>query len=228
MIHAIAIDDEPKALEIIENHAAKIPFIELEKVFTNPFDALEYIKGHGIDLIFLDIMMPDLSGMQFLQRVGRSDYDVIFTTAHNEYASESYEAEAIDYLLKPFDFQRFQKAVRKVRSRFMENTGSGFFFANSGHKLYKIKFSEIDFVKCEGNYVVYFIGKEKIMVRETVKDTLQRLVQYKFIQVHKSYVIPIDKVDKIYDNHIYIGAHGIPIGSNYRNTFFALISAAGK
>jgi two-component system, LytTR family, response regulator len=227
MIHAIAIDDEPKALEVIQNHAAKIPFIELKKVFTNPVDALEYIKGHGVDLIFLDMMMPDLSGMQFLQKIGRSDYDVIFTTAYNEYASESYEAKAIDYLLKPFDFQRFQKAVKKVRARFMENA-SDFFFVKSGHQLYKIKFSEIDFVKCEGNYVVYFFGNEKIMVRETVKDTLLRLVQYKFIQVHKSYVIPIDNVDKIYDNHIYIGEHRIPIGSNYRSAFFDLIDATGK
>ena len=139
MIRAIAIDDEPKALSIIGNHADKVSFLRLENSFTNPFDGIEYINEHQPDLLFLDINMPDISGLQLLKNLTQKPL-IIFTTAHSEYAVKSYEVEAIDYLLKPFDYARFLLAVTKVKEKLrLSQSAKSFFFCK--HRSSKTKVS---------------------------------------------------------------------------------------
>lgn len=167
MIHTIAIDDEPKALEIIQRHAERIPSLNLKAVFTDPFEALAYLNEQPIDLVFLDINMPDLSGLEFSKAIRKKEVLVVFTTAYSEYALESYEVEALDYLLKPFDFSRFLAAVSKAEERLKKpvNIARDFFFVNSGNQHHKICFEDLNYIEGSGNYITYFTQTEKVMVR---------------------------------------------------------------
>jgi len=217
MIKAIAIDDEPMALEVVRNHAAKIPFLQLQEVFTDPLKAIDYLQQHSVDLIFLDIKMPDIDGIEFSGMVNGKKTMLIFTTAHSEYALQSYELNAIDYLLKPFDFARFLVAVTKARENLAKNPSpeNDFFFVNTGHQQRRISFDEISHIEGDGNYVTYHLGDEKVIVRSTIKETL-KLLPSSFIQIHRSFIIPIRKLERIQDNHAFIGKLRISIGLSYK------------
>ena len=154
---------------------------------------------------------------------------VIFTTAHSEYALESYELEALDYLLKPFDFARFLRAVNKAQEKLAadEGTEKSFFFVNTGYQQRKICYHDICFVEGSGNYVTYYTEKEKIMVRSSMKETVSFLPSHSFIQIHRSSIISLRKLDKIQDNHAYIGNHKISIGANYREELMRVIGLRG-
>ncbi len=226
MIRAIAVDDEPKALDVIENHAARISFLHLLDVFTNPFAGIEYLHKNSVDLIFLDIHMPDLSGLEFI-KASNIRAQVIFTTAHSDYALQSYDVDAADYLLKPFDFSRFLKAVTKAQHR-LSSVGArvaDFFFVSSGNQQRRISLAEIQFIEGNGNYVTYHVNTEKILVRSTVKEALSSLPPHIFVQTHKSYIISLKHLDKIQDNHAFISAQRIPIGASYRE---ALMKVTGR
>lgn len=224
MLSAIAIDDEPDALEILKSHAARVPFLKLQRVFTNPFEALEYIRLDRIDLVFLDIRMPDLSGLDFSQAIRKENPLIIFTTAHSEYALKSYDVEALDYLLKPFDFSRFLKAVTKAQESLRHNIASlDFFFVNTGYQQRKICFNDIKYIEGDGNYVTYHTDAEKIIVRSTIKETLSLLPPRLFIQIHRSYIISLRQLDKIQDNHAFVGDHRISIGASYKDRLVKLI-----
>lgn len=230
MINAIAIDDEPRALEIIKNHAARIPFLSLKGSFTNPFEALAYLQAHTIDLVFLDISMPDISGLEFVKAVNQKKLSVVFTTAHSEYALESYELEALDYLLKPFEFSRFLKSVMKAQERLSqpELPEQDFFFVNTGYQQRKLRFDEISHIEAGGNYVTYYTNGDKVLVRSTIKETLRILPASQFIQVHKSYIISLQKLDIVQDNHLHLGAHKISIGASYREELMKVIGLLGR
>lgn len=220
MINAIAIDDEPKALKIIENHASRVSFLELKEMFTNPFMALDFLQRNKIDLIFLDINMPDISGLEFSRAILKKEVLIIFTTAHSEYALESYEIESVDYLLKPFEFARFHKAVSKVNERLSLDNKSrtDFFFVNTGNDRTKITFNDISYIKGSGNYVTYYLNDKRVMVRATIKETLSRLPS-NFFQIQRSYIVAISKIDRVKDNHVHIANAKISIGPNYREQF---------
>lgn len=225
MIQAIAIDDEPRALEIIKNHAARIPFLQLSGTFTNPVEALAFVNQHAVELIFLDIKMPDISGIDLLKSLNRPKIIVIFTTAHSEYALDGYELDALDYLLKPFDFSRFLKSVLKVQEKLMaqNNAVHDFFFVNTGYQQRKICFDAISHIEGDGNYVTYFVNEEKIVVRSTVKETLHLLPPNLFVQIHRSCIISLAKLDRIQDNHAFIGNYKIAIGANYKEPLMKII-----
>ena len=199
MIRAIAIDDEPKALEIIQNHAARISFLQIQEIFTNPFTALEYLNHASIDLIFLDINMRDISGLDLLNAIDKGKFLIIFTTAHSEFALQSYEVEALDYLLKPFDFSRFLRSVVKAQDKLSirGNVNKDFFFVSTGNQQRKISFNDVLYIKGSGNYVTYHRDTEKIVVRSTIKETLSLLPPQIFVQVHRSYIIALNKLEKI-------------------------------
>lgn len=230
MIKAIAIDDEPRALEVIKNHAARIPFLQLSGTFTNPLEALAYIHQERIKLVFLDIKMPDISGIDLLKSIQRGKILIIFTTAYSEYALESYDLEAIDYLLKPFDFSRFLRSVVKAQEQLTlrDNVEKDFFFVQTGHQQRKICFGDIDYIEGEGNYVTYSVNNEKIIVRSGIKETLQALPAQWFVQIHRSYIVSLRKLDKIQDNHVFIGNRRISIGANYREAFMKSIQGTGQ
>lgn len=226
MIRAIAIDDEPKALTIIQSHAAKVSFLTLEKSFTDPFQGIEYINDHVPDLVFLDINMPDISGLQLLKNLTKEPL-IIFTTAHSEYAVKSYEVQALDYLLKPFDYARFLLAVTKAKEKLGTSSSANntFFFVNTGNQKQRLFYDDIFYIEGEGNYVNYYTEKGKVMVRSTIKKTLALLPNTTFIQIHRSYIVALPWIDKIEDNQVVIGGKKIAIGATYREEFFKIINS---
>ena len=200
MIRCIAIDDEPKALDIIKSHVARVAFLSLERVFTDPPAATAFLNANPVELVFLDINMPGLDGLQLLERVTKKPM-LIFTTAHSEYALASYEVEAVDYLLKPFDFARFLLAVTKAKDRIASGPGAGreFFFVNTGNQKQRIFYREIFYIAGEGNYINYFTKNGQVLVRSSIKDTLSLLPPSRFIQIHRSYIVSFQYIDKIED-----------------------------
>jgi len=224
MIQAIAIDDEPKALTIIQSHAAKVSFLTLEKSFTDPFQGIEYINEHAPDLVFLDINMPDISGLQLLKNLTTKPL-IIFTTAHSEYAVKSYEVAALDYLLKPFDYARFLLAATKAKDKLQQpkKQAADFFFVNTGNQKQRLFYKGIYFIEGEGNYVNYHTENGKVMVRSTIKKTLDFLPAETFIQIHRSYIIALPWIDKIEDNQVIINKQRIAIGATYRDGFLQII-----
>ncbi|WP_268122842.1 LytR/AlgR family response regulator transcription factor [Roseivirga pacifica] len=209
MIKAIAIDDEPIALKIIEDHASKIPFLQIEASFTNAFHAIEYLKKHSVDLLLLDINMHDISGLDFLKTLTQKPL-VIFTTAYSEYALESYEHDAVDYLLKPFEFGRFLKAINKASERLNESPQT-YIFLKSGYEYVRLELQDILFVKAEGNYMKFVCKDQTVLSRLTLQETEEILKHSELIKVHRSYLANFQLADKIEKHQIHFGEHLVPI-----------------
>lgn len=226
MIRAIAIDDEPRALSIIESHATKVSFLSLDATFTDPFQGIEYINDQAPDIVFLDINMPDISGLDLLKNLIKKPL-IIFTTAHSEFAVQSYEVEALDYLLKPFDYARFLLSVTKAKEKLTTTTtitgNSDFFFVNTGNQRQRIFYKDIYYVEGEGNYVNYYTVHNKLLVRSTIKKTLALLPTSIFVQIHRSYIVALPWIEKIENNHLLINEERLAIGATYRDAFFEQI-----
>lgn len=226
MIKCVAIDDEPKALEVIKNHVARVDFLALLDTFTDPYAAISFVNDHAVALVFLDINMPDINGLQ-LSKYFKVQPFIIFTTAHSEYALASYELEAIDYLLKPFDFPRFLSAVNKVKERIdsISKFGADFFFVNTGNQRMRLFYIEISHVQSEGNYVTYFTRTDKILVRASLSQTIGLLPAAMFVQIHRSFIVSLQWIEKIEDNHVFVAGHKIAISTTYREKFMARINS---
>lgn len=229
MIRSIAVDDEPKALDVISIHASKAPEIDLVKTFTNPEHALVFLKDNFVDLIFLDINMPLISGLQFVERLQTKPY-IIFTTAYSEYAIDSYDFEAVDYLLKPIEFDRFYKAITKVKKLIQLNhihqdsLLSKFIFVKDGYRQIKVCIEDIQFVQSDGNYLHIVTNNEKVMVRMTFQNLLEKLPRKLFFRVHHSYLINFSHIQKIEDNQIFINDLKIPIGIKYKESLINFLN----
>ncbi|KYG84277.1 two-component system response regulator [Roseivirga seohaensis] len=213
MIRAIAIDDEPIALDIIESHANKIPFLELKASFTNAYQALEFLKTNSVDLLFLDVKMPDISGMDFLKSLSKAPL-VIFTTAYQEYALESYDFQTVDYLLKPFDFGRFLKAVNKASDR-LEQKNDQHLFLKTGYEYVRLEIAKIKYAKAEGNYVKFVTENEQVLSRMTMQQAENALLPHGFLKTHRSFLVNKTFINKIEKHQLSIGSEIIPISSIY-------------
>lgn len=215
-INAIAIDDEPKALEVIKAHAAKVPFLELKSCFTNAFDAIPYLQRQKVDLIFLDIKMPDISGIDFMNCLQKSPM-VVFTTAYSEYAVEGFELDALDYLLKPFSLARFAKscnkalAIHTLRNKEFEN----YIFVKTGYEEERVLLEEILYIEAEGNYVSFILKTKKLLSRQSLTDVELILPESQFIRIHRSYIIALNKIEKISRQELVIANVSLPIGVSY-------------
>ena len=228
-LRCVAIDDEPRALTVLENHASRTELVELLETFVDPFAAIDYINSHAVDLVFLDINMPEIDGMQ-LARCLTSKPMLVFTTAHSEYAIESYEVDALDYLLKPFDYARFIAAVHKAKSRreaAAQHIPSGFLFVNTGNQKQRIVVDELQYLVSEGNYVRYVTASDSYLVRGSIKETLKLLDASAFVQVHRSYVVALKWVDKIEESGLSIARTQIPLGAKYKASFLSRINHLG-
>lgn len=229
MITAISIDDEPSALDIISIHASKIADVEIIDSFTDPEKALEFLGNNPIDLIFLDINMPGISGLELLNRLNYTPF-VIFTTAYSEYAIESYDYDAVDYLLKPIEFDRFYKAVQRARKVFQVNSLqkdsllSKYIFVKDGYKQVKLNIEDILYIQGEGNYLKIVSANENTMVRMTFRQIMERLPKEIFHRTHNTYIINLCHVDKIEDNHVSIKNDKIPVSQKYRDQLFKQIN----
>ncbi|RPA69137.1 DNA-binding response regulator [Cyclobacteriaceae bacterium YHN15] len=214
MLTAIAIDDEPLALEVVKSHASKVPFIDLKMVFTDAIKALEYLKDKPVDLVFLDIKMPDISGMELATLINKETM-VIFTTAYSEHAVKSFELDALDYLLKPFNLSRFLKACQKAQEWKMLKTGNtGFIFVKTGYEQVKINFSDLLYCEASGNYVTFHLPKEKILSRMTLSET-EKLLPSSFIKTHRSFVINPECVSKVERHQVTLGGKQVPVSGSY-------------
>ena len=223
----LIVDDEPVALEILRDYIAKIPFLECVETFRDPIKAIDFLKDNEVDLIFLDINMPDLTGIQFLKTL-KSPPLVIFTTAYSEYALESYDYNAVDYLLKPIEFERFLKAANKAHELFRRKpripVAKEHVLIKSGTDFYKIKIKEIYYIQGTGNYVTFVTRGKKILSLMTMKDVLQILPRGLFFRIHKSYIINFHQVDRIEKEQVRIRGGTLPIGDSYRESFFKAIT----
>jgi DNA-binding LytR/AlgR family response regulator len=231
MIKAIAVDDEPPALKLIENFASKIEFIKLEKTFTSPTEALKYLRKFPADLLFLDIQMPSLTGIDFYKQVNQ-DTMVIFTTAHSSYAVEGFNLSAIDYLLKPFTFDRFMQAITKAQEYYQflhrtEKVEQRYIFIRADYKLIKIAISEIEFIEGLDDYLkIHLPGGKTIVARMTMKSMLEKLPAKEFMRVHRSYIVPFSRIETVRNKVIMVHGEEIPIGSSYEEAFFKIFQAS--
>lgn len=214
---AIAVDDEPLALDIIQSHASKVPFIELVAVFTDAFKALEYLQRENIDLIFLDIKMPDISGIEFFTSLQRKPL-LIFTTAYSEHAVTSFELDAVDYLLKPFSLARFIKACNKANELYSFRSAaevSDHTFIKTGYEQVKVMYDDIHYLEAAGNYVTFVLKDKKVLSRSTFAETMNTLPAGKFVRVHRSFIVAINKIDKVERHQVTIGKATIPVSEAY-------------
>lgn len=220
MIEAIAIDDEPKALEVVSMLAKKVPFLSLKNTFTDAFQAIPYLKQHKVDLMFLDIKMPDISGFEFLDTLSKKP-KVIFTTAYSEYAVDAFDADAIDYLMKPFSLARFSKACNKVLETLESEGGALYesFFLKTGLEDEKVYFSSIEYVVSQGNYMEYFTTEKKLLSRQTIQEALQSLPADQFIRIHRSYIVSVKHIQKVTRNSVWVNKVEIPVGASYESAF---------
>ncbi|MEE1945770.1 LytTR family DNA-binding domain-containing protein [Pedobacter sp. KR3-3] len=217
---AIAIDDEPIALDIVASHASKVPFLDLRASFNNAFEAITYLQQNKVDLIFLDIKMPDISGIDFLKALSKPPM-VIFTTAYSEHAVQSFELDAVDYLLKPFSLSRFLKACNKAKELFdlraqTPSQQSDFIFVKDGYEQVKVWLKDINYVEASGNYTQFHLaGNKLISSRITINELAEILPTAQFVRTHRAFIIAKDKISKYDRNQVWIDEKTIPIGTTY-------------
>ncbi len=230
-INCIIVEDEPLALKRTESYVGKIPYLNLLKSFDNGFEALGFLKQQQVDLLFLDINMDELTGLQLLESLEKKPA-VIITTAHNDYALKGYELNVTDYLLKPFGIERLIQAVEKVflQLRKPVQEDREFFFVKSDYKIEKIAFQDIFYIEGMRDYRCIQMKERRILTSQTFSDLESDLPQAKFCRVHKSYMIALDKIELVERNRIKIKDKYIPISDTYKDHFYTAIGfeTAGK
>jgi DNA-binding LytR/AlgR family response regulator len=220
MIAALALDDEPPALKVLEKFCGKSELIDLQKTFTKPSDTQQYLTEHHIDLLFLDINMPSVTGIDFYKSLNQQIM-VIFTTAYSEYAIEGFNLSAIDYLLKPYTYERFLQAATKADEYYKnilkkEEIPNPYLLIRADYSLVKILISEIIFIEGLDDYLKIHIANAKpVVARMTMKAILQKLPASDFIRVHRSFIVPFKRIEAVRNKIVYIGEEEIPIGSTY-------------
>ena len=221
IINGIIVDDELPAREIIDGFAKKISFLKIVGSFKNPFEAAGFLHQQPVDVVFLDIQMPELTGIDFFKSLPHKS-QVVFTTAYSEYALEGFELNATDYLLKPFTFDRFLKAVNKVAERIGSKPNQSpsprdYLTINADHKVYKVKLGDILYIEGLKEYVSYYTSdNQRIIALQSLKSLEATLPSDRFIRVHRSYIVPIERIKSLEGNQLRMGEKLIPIGRSYR------------
>lgn len=228
MISCIAIDDEPLALQLVTGYIEKTPALEIMGSFDNPLDASEFLSNQVVDLIFVDIQMPDLSGIEFSRLVGKGP-KIIFTTAFEKYALEGYKLEIVDYLLKPFSYEEFLAAVQKAqrliglekRDRIKVEVNSEFLFLKSDYKIKRINFNDILYIEGMKDYVKVFSSNESkpVLSLTSLKTLESKLPAGRFMRVHRSFIVNLEKINTIERSRIVFGKVYIPVSDQYKEKF---------
>jgi two-component system, LytTR family, response regulator len=234
IIRCIAVDDEPLALDIIKDYISQVPFLRLMKTFKDGISVIEYLASNDVDLIFLDIEMGGLSGTQLLKTL-RKKPNVIMTTAYRNYAVDAFDLNVTDYLLKPFSFERFLKAVEKsynLINREQTHSASNsevkdYFFVKSNYKMLKVNFDDILYIEGLSEYIIIKTKTANIITLQSFKNIEQTLPESRFIRIHKSYMVSLSKIDSIQGQYVKIANKELPIGEKYKKKFFSVISPAG-
>lgn len=227
-IRCIAVDDEPLSLKIIEKYVADLPQLDLLATCSNAFEAMDALRRLQVDLMFLDINMPKLSGISLLKSLDKQPL-VIFTTAYPEFAVEGFELEAVDYLLKPFSQERFIKAVNRAADRLATPgtpmvEGPNFLMAKVDKKLFKIDFQDIIYLEAYGDYVKIFLKDKMLLTKERLSAVEQQLPPKLFFRIHRSYVIALSAIEFIEGNLVKIGKERLPISENLKEGLMEKLS----
>jgi two-component system, LytTR family, response regulator len=226
-LNCIIIEDEPPAAEKLKTFVSRVPYLKFEGAFENALDALNYIREKPPDIVFLDIQMEHLTGIQMLECMPLKPY-IIITSAYSEYALKGYELQVFDYLLKPYSFERFLQAVNKVcadaQSKRNTQEQKKQLFVKTDYRIENICVDDIMYIEGMQAYLRIVLPCRKIMTKSSFKTLLDQLPDKKFIQVHKSWAINISKIDSIERNRIKIGDHLIPIGDTFREEFLKIIN----
>ncbi|WP_347159126.1 LytR/AlgR family response regulator transcription factor [Pontibacter chitinilyticus] len=231
-IRCIAVDDEPLALDIIESYVSKLPYLQLVKTCSSATEAMQVLQEGPIDLMFLDIEMPELTGIQFLNILKHQPL-IIFTTAYPDYALEGFNQDAVDYLLKPIPFDRFLKAVNKAQERMQRNGKTtdaapvatltapehDFMFVKADYKTVRIDFKDILWIEGLKDYIIIQTKDQKIITLLSMNKMMEKLPDTKFLRVHRSFIVSLQKIDSIEKSRIRIGSKEIPIGEVYKEAF---------
>lgn len=232
MLHCIIIEDEPLAAEKLEAFVKKVPYLKLMESFRSSLSGLQYLKEHKVDLVFLDIQMDELTGIELLESLSKKPF-IIMTTAYQEYALKGYELHVSDYLLKPFDFTRFMKAVDKVYDEHSIRIGSttssqDCIFVKTEYRIEKLLLDNILYIEGMSDYLrIHTSDQKQIMCLQTFRSFEQVLPPHRFQRVHKSYLVAIDKISSIEKMSMKIGDKRIPISNSYKDSFFELIKKRG-
>jgi two-component system LytT family response regulator len=234
-LRCLIVDDKPLAIDMLVAHTQKIPFLELAGTTTNPIEALDMLRQQTIDLVFLDIQMPELTGLQFIKIAGRQ-CRIILTTAYSEYALDGYEHDVVDYLLKPIAFERFYRAAEKARQLIMPvaaevkatatvaDTPREFLFVKTEYRIQKINLDDILFIEGLQNYIAIYTPIERIISLQPLKKIEEQLPPLKFARVQKSFIIALKHITSIERSRISIGDRLIPVGDAYREGFYRLVN----
>lgn len=235
-IRCLAVDDEPLALDIIESYVSKLPYLQLVKTCSSATEAMQVLQEEQIDLMFLDIEMPELTGIQFLNILKHQPL-IIFTTAYPDYALEGFNQDAVDYLLKPIPFDRFLKAVTKAQDRLQRSNGKNgaeapavtapapappeqdFMFVKADYKTIRVDFRDILWIEGLKDYIIIQTREQKIITLLSMNKMMEKLPESKFLRVHRSFIVSLQKIDSIEKSRIRIGQKEIPIGEVYKEAF---------
>ncbi len=224
-IKCVIIDDEPLAIKVVENHLKEFQNFEVINVFDNPLEALDLLETGEVNVLFLDINMPKMNGLDFAKTLN-SKTNVVITTAYREFAADSYDLNVLDYLVKPIPFNRFLKTINKITQKVYQQKGiqkeedhnnDSFIFLKVDKKLVKIKFEDILYIESLKDYIKVFTTIENYLVHKSLTSITEELPDNNFIRIHRSYTIAIDKVKSIEGNLVEIGVTRIPIGRKYVN-----------
>ena len=228
MIRCMIVDDEPLALDILENYIQRVPNLQLVKRCKHALEAYDYLQRDSVDLIFLDIHMPELTGIDFIKSLSNRPL-VIFTTAYSNYAMEGFNLDVLDYLLKPIAFDSFLKAVDKA-SRLLSSEPEGnqenseeFLFVKSDGKMVKVRYDDVLFVEGMKDYVQIQMSDQRLIVHQTMKKMERALPPDRFLRIHKSFLVAIEKIESLDGNLLEVGKHQLSVGANYRDDLLAHI-----
>jgi two-component system response regulator LytT len=236
-IRCIAVDDEPLALRLVSTFISQTPFLELVNSYPNAIEALAALEKDDVQLIFLDIQMPDLNGMELARVLAAGNHPpkIIFTTAFNHFAIEGYKVDALDYLLKPFNYDEFLRAATKARNFFETiqapqqagtSVGDDFIFVKAEYKMLRVDFDNILFIESVKDYLkIHLADKEKpLMTLSSLRSIEEKLPASRFMRIHRSFIVATDKIDAITKSSVHIGDHNITVGEQYKDTFRELMN----
>lgn len=236
----VIIEDEPAAIEVLQFHLKGIPFLTLKDTFRDPLKGLDFLQEHEVDLLFLDINMPQLSGIN-LPKYLKNPPQIIFTTAYTEYAIESYELKALDYLLKPIGFDRLLQAVMRAKEvlykkatsntanlPLIQNKNEQTVFIKSGQEYHQVAIQKIKYIESDGNYVTFVTTTRSIVARYKISEVLEVLSPEYFVRIHRSYIVALKFIETVKKNCVVIDEREIPLSSNYRDRLLSIIDELGK
>lgn len=236
LLNCLIVDDEPLARKLLSDYVQKVPYLKLLRTCSDPMEALDFLRDNPVDLLFLDIQMPEITGLTLLKILQKKPW-VILTTAYSEYALESYDLDVVDYLLKPITLERFLKAMEKINQRMQRivnqqlpseevaplpvaaEPGPAYIFVKDGTKLVKVKISEIMYVEGMKDYVAIHTPQQRIVTLQRLKAMEEQLPENQFIRIHNSYIVALEWLDSIHKEKVKVGNALLPISDSYRKSF---------